>query len=131
MIWSDRKNYQIKSISDGLLGATLFQTKHYIWPATMSIDSNRDAEIFIALHIADDRDGGLMEALPADGWTLKSGWHLDGTGNKLNKVWSKNIKAGETITFTSTKNQMTFAILIKEGNYNVCFIKVVTKTYIV
>ena len=57
-----------------------------------------------------------MEALQADGWTLKNGWYLEWSNqHKLNKVWSKNINAEETISFTSTKDRMTFAILIKEG----------------
>ena len=114
-IWSDR-GYSISSISDGLLGATLFQPNHYVNARTMSIDSNRDAEIFIAVYEEGNREGGLMEALQADGWTLKNEWYLEWSNqHKLNKVWSKNINAGETISFTSTKDRMTFAILIKEG----------------
>ena len=114
-IWSDR-GYSISSISDGLLGATLFQTNHYVNARTMSIDSNRDAEIFVAVYEEGNREGGLMEALQADGWTLKNEWYLEWSNqHKLNKVWSKNINAGETISFTSTKDRMTFAMLIKEG----------------
>ena len=114
-IWSDR-GYSISSISDGLLGATLFQPNHYVNARTMSIDSNRDAEIFVAVYEEGNREGGLMEALQADGWTLKNEWYLEWSNqHKLNKVWSKNINAGDTISFTSTKDRMTFAILIKEG----------------
>ena len=118
-IWSDR-GYSISSISDGLLGATLFQPNHYVNARTMSIDSNRNAEIFVAVYEEGNREGGLMEVLQADGWTLKNGWYLEWSNklnklHKLNKVWSKNIDAGETISFTSTKDRMTFAILIKEG----------------
>ena len=115
-IWRDRSQYPITSISDELLGATLFQPNHYVKAGTMSIDSNKDAEIFIALLIADNREGGLMKALPADGWTLKSDWYIEWKDNRLSKVWSKNIKAGETISFTSTMDRLTFAILMKEGN---------------
>ena len=117
-IWNDRL-YSISSISDELLGATLFQTNHYVDSRTMWIYSNRNAEIFIAVYEELGRDGGLMDALQADGWTLKNGWYMEWNGwsgrHKLNKVWSKNVKAGETIFFTSTENSMTFAILIKEG----------------
>ena len=112
-------------MSDEFLGLSLFQPKHYVGAGTVSINSNTDAEIFIALFIEDDRnlrDGGLMEALPADGWTLKDGLYLEWDGghygggiHRLSKVWSKNIKAGETISFTSTKGQMSFAILMKRG----------------
>ena len=127
-IWSDRKQYPITSISDELLGATLFQPTHYVKAGTMSIDSNKDAEIFIALLIADNREGGLMAALPADGWTLKSDWYIEWSNqHKLSKVWSKNIKAGETISFTSTMDRLTFAILIKEGNNIAGLVKLLLK----
>ena len=113
-IWSDRSQYPITSISDELLGATLFQPNHYVNARTMSIDSNRDAEMFVAVYEEGNREGGLMEALQADGWTLKNGWYLEWSNqHKLNKVWSKNINAGETTSFTSTEDRMTFAILIK------------------
>ena len=120
-IWSDR-GYSISSISDGLLGATLFQPNHYVNARTMSIDSNRDAEIFVAVYEEGNREGGLMEALPADGWTLRDGWHLTFGNRGLEKVWAKSIKAGETISFTSTKSSMTFAILIKGGNIFMCLL---------
>ena len=98
----------------------------------MSITSNRDAEIFIALYILEaNREGGLMENLPADGWTLRDGWHLTFGNRGLEKVWAKSIKAGETISFTSTKSSMTFAILIKGGNIFVSSIRVITKTYFI
>ena len=117
LIWSDRSQYPITSISDGLLGSTIFQPRHYVNAGTMSIDSNRDAEVFVALYIGDNREGGLMEALPAEGWTLKNDWYIEWSNHhKLSKVWSKHIKAGETISFTSTMDRLTFAILIKEGN---------------
>ena len=75
------------------------------------------ANIFIALYEEGNREGGLMEALQADQWTLKNGWYLEWSNkHKLNKVWSKKINSGERVSFTSTKNRMTFAILIKEGN---------------
>ena len=118
-IWRD-EGYSISSISNKLLGATLFQSNHFVDKSTISIDSNNDADFFVAVSEEKSRDGGLMEALQADGWTLKSGLYLEWQTyccqHKLNKVLSKNIKAKETISFTSTKNGMTFAILIKEGN---------------
>ena len=126
-IWKDR-GYTISSISNELLGATLFQSNHYVDKSTMLINSNKDAVIFVAVYEEKSRDGGLMEAFQADGWTLKSELYLEWLGqHKLNKVWSRNIKEKETVSFTSTKNGMTFAIMIKEGD--IFFIKHITRTY--
>ena len=119
-IWKDRE-YSISSISDELIGSILFQPSHYVNPGTMSISANRNAEAFIALfEEGKGREGGLMKVLEADGWTLKNGWYLEWSNqHKLNKIWSKKINAGETVSFTSTKNRMTFSILIKEGRYSI------------
>ena len=115
-LWKDR-GYSISSINDELLGSILFQTNHYVNSKTISIESNNNADIFIALYEEGNREGGLMEALQADQWTLQNGWYLEWSNkHKLNKVWSKKINSGESVSFTSTKNRMTFAILIKEGN---------------
>ena len=119
-IWKDR-GYSISSINDELVGNILFQPAHYVNAGTMSINANRNAEAFIALYEEGDREGGLMEALQANGWTLKNDWYLEWSNqHKLNKVWSKKINGGETVSFTSTKDRMTFAILVKEGrNFSV------------
>ena len=115
-LWKDR-GYSISGINDELLGAILFQPKHYVNSKTISIESNNDADIFIALYEEGNREGGLMEALQADQWTLENGWYLEWSNkHKLNKVWSRKINSGESVSFRSTKNRMTFAILIKEGN---------------
>ena len=119
-IWKDR-GYSISSISDELVGNILFQPPHYVNAGTMSINANRNAEAFIALYEEGDREGGLMEALQANGWTLKNDWYLEWSNqHKLNKVWSKKINAGDSVSFTSTKNRMTFAILVKEGRNFIC-----------
>ena len=99
------------------MGASLFQPNHYVNSKTISIESNKDADIFIALYEEGNREGGLMEVLQADEWTLENGWYLEWSNkHKLNKVWSKKINSGKNVSFRSTENRMTFAILVKEGN---------------
>ena len=97
---------------EDLAGSTLFQPKHYVNRATISVSSTKDAYIWVALY--ETRDGGLMDVLPTEGWTLKDGWYVQWT-EKLNKIWSKHIAAGETVTFTTTKDSMTFSIFVHEG----------------
>ena len=118
-IWNDR-NYTLSSMSDGLWGATLFQTHYYINATTLSITSNRDAEIFIALNDKHDGVDGLTETLNSNNWTLNNGWYLEWSNwHKLNKVWSMKLNSSNTTSITSTKNGMTFAILIKEGMHHI------------
>ena len=115
-LWKDR-GYLISGINDELLGAIIFQPNHRVNSKTIAIESNEDADVFIALYEEGNREGGLMEVLQADQWTLENGWYLEWSNkHKLNKVWSKKIKSGERVAFRSTKNQMSFAILIKQGN---------------
>ena len=122
-IWTDR-NYAISEMNNELLGATLFKPAHYRNKATMSVTANKKAAVYVALY-EPPRDGGLMQVLQTDGWDLTSHeleWTNinNGSKHKLNKIWKKQVNAGSTISFTSTKDNMTFAILVKEGKY--CFI---------
>ena len=119
-IWTDR-NYAISEMNTELLGATLFKPAHYLNKATMSVTANKKAAVYVALY--EPRDGGLMQVLQTDGWELTShelAWINGPNTHKLNKIWTKQVNPGSTISFTSTKDNMTFAILVKEGKY--CFI---------
>ena len=111
-IFSDR-SYSISSIPDELVGSTLFQPEHYVARSTITVSSNENAEVVVALMEA--RDGGLIDVLPSEGWTLKEGWSVD-WHESLNKVYHKPVSAGGSVTFTSTEDQMTFAILVVKGN---------------
>ena len=82
-IFSDR-SYSISSIPNELVGAILFQTEHYVARSTITISSDRRADVIVALK--ESRDGGLTDVLPSEGWTLKEEWVLIG-----NKVWTKYI----------------------------------------
>ena len=117
-IWTDRPSYLIAQMPNELPGSTVFQPVHYVDIATITVSSTIDANIRVATR--DDRDGGLMDVLPADGWTLEDGWFVEWTGvqnnEMLNKILSKQISAGESVTFTTTKDAMTFAIFASEGN---------------
>ena len=55
-----------------------------------------------------------MNLLPNQGWTLlKDSWFVEWNNTeKLQKIYSKRVDAGKTISFTSSKNDMTFAIFI-------------------
>lgn len=59
----------------------------------------------------ESRDGGLTDVLPSEGWTLKEEWSVDWS-ESLNKVYLKQVSAGGSVTFTSTQDEMTFAILV-------------------
>ena len=98
----------------------MFQPKHYVQISTISIIANTDVEVFVALYDEGNREGGLMQELYTNGWELTSEFVEWSNQYKLNKVWRTNIAAGRTISFTSTRDQMTFAILAKEGILNKC-----------
>ena len=114
-LWTDRRNYKITHLPGDLAGSMLFRPKHYVNRGTISVSSTNDAYIWVAL--LETRDGGLMDVLATEGWTLKEGWYVQWSNNneKLNKIWSKQIAAGETVTFTTTEDRMTFAIFALEG----------------
>ena len=114
-IWSDR-SYTISNMSEKLVGTTLFQTKHYVRRATIEVSSNRNAFVLIALYEEGNREGGLVDSLQSDGWTLKEGWFVEWSNTyKLNNIFSKIINAGTKVQFTSTRKDMTFAIFAYEG----------------
>ena len=97
---------------EDLIGSILFQSSHYVNRTTISVSSSNDAYIIVALH--ETRDGGLMDVLPTEGWTLLNGWYVEWSNmnERLNKIWSKPIVAGNSVTFSTTENLMTFAIFV-------------------
>ena len=111
-IFSDR-SYSISSIPDELVGSILFQPETYVARSTITISSDGSADVVVAL--MESRDGGLINVLPSEGWTLKEEWSVD-WDESLNKVYLKQVSAGGSVTFTSTQDQMTFAILVVKGN---------------
>ena len=111
-IFSDRI-YSISSIPDELVGSILFQTEHYVARSTITISSDKNADVIVAL--SEVRNGGLIDVLPSDGWTLKEEWSV-GWSESLNKVYLKPVSAGGSVTFTSTEDKMTFAIFVVKGN---------------
>ena len=123
----------------------MFQSNYNLPRVNASIESNRNANIFIALTERDNKDLGI--ALNNEDWTLRNGMYIQGTNyntgelEKLNKVWSKEINAGDTVAILlerkgeprnpfmfmnlvgdlSESGGLVIAILIKEGIYK-CFI---------
>ena len=111
-IFSDR-SYVISSIPDELVGSILFQPETYVDRSTITISSDGSVDVIVAL--MESRDGGLTDVLPSEGWTLKEEWSVD-WDESLNKVYLKQVSAGGSVTFTSTQDRMTFAILVVKGN---------------
>ena len=109
-LFTDR-SYTISSMPDKLIGSTLFQSGHYVNRATITVSSTVDAYIMVALY--EKRDGGLINVLSSEGWTLIDG-NVKWTA-MLNKIYIKHIAAGNSVTFTTTKNRMTFAIFAFQG----------------
>ena len=129
----------ITNMSKDILNSVLFQTKSYIGSSTISVFTNKNARVFVALHCKKSRQGGLNDSLLADDWKFQEGWFIEfekvlewkywsiiqpredvrsnNNCNTLNNVWSKKLDAGQTVTFTSTQDYMelTFAIFVKEG----------------
>ena len=113
-IFSDR-SYSISSIPFELVGSILFQAEHYVARSTITISSDRRVDVIVAL--MESRDGGLADVLQSEGWTLKEEWSVDWHESRLNKVYLKPVSAGGSVTFTSTEDRMTFAILVvMKGN---------------
>ena len=131
----------ITNMTKDILNSVLFQTKSYIGSSTISVFTNKNALVFLALHCKKSRQGGLNDLLLADDWKFQEGsfiefekvlvwkyWSMiqpredDRSNNNchtLNNVWSKKLNAGQTVTFTSTQDYMelTFAIFVKEGSF--------------
>ena len=105
------------------MGSILFQSSfNHVNAATISVFSNKNATINIALK--QDLDGGLMNVLPAEGWKLRANesveFELPNDGfildqQKLNKIWYKQIAAGQSVAFTPTTPNMRFAIFVSDG----------------
>ena len=87
----------------------MFQSETYVARSTITISSDGSADVIVAL--MESRDGGLTDVLPSEGWTLKEEWSVDWS-ESLNKVYLKPVSAGGNVTFTSTEDRMTFAILV-------------------
>ena len=112
--FSDSSYVIISSIPDELAGSILFQPPQYVDRSTITISSDGSADVIVAL--MESRDGGLTDVLPSEGWTLKEEWSVD-WHESLNKVYLKPVSAGGSVTFTSTEDRMSFAILVvMKGN---------------
>ena len=116
-LWKN-KNYTLTSLSDGLWGSHLFTACHHINSSKIFATSNKDAEVFVALYREDDADKviSVMDFLISDNWTLKDEWYIEWDNKyRLDKVWSKNLSYNHNISFTIPRDDMTVAMLIKEG----------------
>ena len=125
-IWGDKPSI-ISSLSDELENATLFQSNSEAKGTSISIDSNKNAIVYIAL--INDTTGAVSTALKEDNWELRSDLYLKYLeGNARNvpnekqfdKVFSKTINDTNDVTLKHPKvisESVSFAILIKEGKF--------------
>ena len=112
--FSDSSYVIISSIPDELAGSILFQPPQYVDRSTITISSDENANVIVVLF--QQWNGGFMDMLTSEGWTLKEEWSVDWS-ESLNKVYLKPVSAGGSVTFTSTEDRMTFAILaVMKGN---------------
>ena len=123
---ADHRNTIINLPGD-LAESTLLRQDYKVDKTVMTITPLVNAYIRVALHGA--RDGDLNAILKASGWELLPGWYVDWSETKANqyskktldKIWSKRVAAKQTLTFTSIKDDMTFAIFASEST-NIRFI---------
>ena len=123
-IWND-KDFIISDISNELEGAILFQSSYNLPRVNASITSNRNAEIFIASIERDCDD--VMNALEGKGWTLRNEIYLVGTNRfgfaeKLDKVWTKNIKARESVPILLERNAGEWKLFMTSDDFIVAFL---------
>ena len=117
-LWTN-KELTIFDLPKELKGSTLFQTKYYLGSSTICVHSNKDDTVFVALNSR--QDGGLIDILPLDGWTLIDDLFVQSKDElskniKLDKIWWKKIDQGKKVSFTSKDGYMIFAIFVKEGS---------------
>ena len=125
-IW-DNKQYKISSLSNELKDATLFQSSFEAKGTSISIGSNKNAKVYIAL--LNDPTGEVSTALQNNGWKLENKLFLeyvDGDGQKVfnpkkfDKVLSQNINDTDPIILDRPNlipDSVPFAIMIKEGKF--------------
>ena len=125
-IWDDQQ-YFISSLSDELKDATLFQSSYEAKGTSISIGSNKNAKVYIAL--LNDPTGAVSTALQNKGWKLENELYLeylDGKGQKafepkkFDKVLSKNIDDTDPVILDRPNlipDFVRFAILVKEGKF--------------
>ena len=114
--FSDSSYVIISSIPDELAGSILFQPPQYVDRSTITISSDENADVIVVLF--QHWDGGFMDMLTSEGWTLKEEWSVDWSEGRsgTNKVYLKPVSAGGSVTFNSTEDKTTFAILVVKGN---------------
>ena len=125
-IWKNRP-YKISSLSHELKDATLFQSSFEAKGTSISIGSNKNAKVYIAL--LNDPTGAVSTALQNRGWKSENELsleYLDENGKKVfnpkkfDKVLSKNINDTDPVILDRPNlipDFVQFAILIKEGKF--------------
>ena len=124
-IWDDKSD-TISDLSDELKNATLFRSNSTAKGPSITINSNKNATVYIALF--NDKTGEVSDALKMEGWELRTELFLKLGGNeknvvnqkKFDKVFSKTINDKDPVTLKRPNvisEDVSFAILIKEGKF--------------
>ena len=115
-LFNDKEKYTIIHLSGDLPQSTLLRQRYKVNKAAITVSATVAAYIRVALY--GDRDGHLNDYLSDQGWELLDGWYVEWYENaptKLDRIWSKHLAAGQSISFISNKDDMTFAIFASEG----------------
>ena len=119
-VWNDRA-YPIAELPFFLEGSQLFQTPHKTIASgtEIKVENVQQSFVYIALEIGEGRDGGLLETLPEQGWTLMTGeviWTgALGDPERLASIWGKTMPPDTGLSFTTTKGPLTHGIFVSKG----------------
>ena len=119
-LWSDR-TYVISELPLFLERSELFQVPHRgIASGTeIKVENDQQSFVYIALNVDEGRDGGLLETLPEQGWTLMTGEvkyeGYKGNPHRLDNIWRKTMPPETGVSFTTTTGDLTHSIFVSEG----------------
>ena len=117
-LWND-KGYEILTLPHFLEGTILFKGPHQAISAgtTITLKTIPPSKIYVAVN-QNKRDGGLSSTLPSQGWTSVSGslkFKASAEPEYLDKIWTKTVTTQQVVSFTTSEDELTHAIFVKEG----------------
>eukprot|EP00437_Effrenium_voratum_P004130 CAMPEP_0181423132 /NCGR_PEP_ID=MMETSP1110-20121109/13972_1 /TAXON_ID=174948 /ORGANISM="Symbiodinium sp., Strain CCMP421" /LENGTH=1183 /DNA_ID=CAMNT_0023546251 /DNA_START=81 /DNA_END=3632 /DNA_ORIENTATION=- len=104
MLLYPEKDYTFKNIPDGLLGGTYIGSKCWPKAGTWTIEYKAPAMLYVWA-TQGQFNGGVDEALNADGWTAEAAEGFCGGALSLN-LWSKQFTTGSSYSIEITADTM-------------------------